>query len=95
MLTAHANTTAKDFIAQLRTYVIAMGLSSRVVDCVDNLMGVDEAEEVSGDLLDDAKLDGRTDMKAEILAAVHAWLNDQDTLLLKEELIEVIEGLEV
>ena len=44
MLTAHANTTAEDFLAQLRTYVIAMGLSPMVVDCVDNLIGIDELE---------------------------------------------------
>ena len=44
MLTAHAKTTAEDFLAQLRTYVIAMGLSTQVVDCVDNLIGIDELE---------------------------------------------------
>lgn len=66
MLVAHANTTAEDFIAQLRTYVIAMGLSQQVVDCVDDL-----------EVPDEAYRDGAKDMKAAILEAVETWCNEQ------------------
>lgn len=60
MLRAHYNMPAADFIAQLRTYVIAMGLSPQVVDAVDNLCGADEfdadsAEEMRGDILEAVK----------------------------------------
>jgi hypothetical protein len=93
MLTAHANTTAEDFIAQLRTYVIAMGLNSRVVDCVDNLMGVDE--EVSSEKLYEAEGTGRVDMKNEILAAVRAWAADNLDEQQTESLIDLISEAEV
>ena len=49
MLTAHANTTSEDFLVQLRTYVIALGCSEHVVDCVDRLSGT--AEETKAEIL--------------------------------------------
>lgn len=81
MLTAHANTPSKEFIAQLRTYVIAMGLSTQVVDCVDNLCGADdlevqhEAEVRKAE--DDALSDGAENMKRKILEVVNRWLENQ------------------
>lgn len=66
MLVAHANTTIEDFIAQLRTYVIAMGLSQQVVDCVDELETPDEAY-----------ADGAKDMKEDILETLETWCNEQ------------------
>ena len=80
MLTAHANTTADDFLAQLRTYVIAMGLSTQVVDCVDNLIGIDELENQHAANLEEAKSEaeicGRESMKREILDALNAWIKE-------------------
>jgi len=71
MLYAHANTPTKDFIAQLRTYVIAMNLSPMVVDCVDNLVGADELESEHEAELENVESQGenrgRKSMKKEIL----------------------------
>lgn len=95
MLTAHASTTSDDFIAQLRTYVIALGLSPLVVDCVDKLTGVDDLEKQSEEELDEAEAEAREGMKAEILSEVNAWLKKQpwhDQLgAVCEELIKEIE----
>lgn len=83
MLRAYASTTADEFIAQLRTYVIAMGLDSRVVACVDNLTGIDDNEnelaeaEAKGEK--DGIATGRKDMKAEIIAAVTEWLESHQS----------------
>ncbi len=67
--------------AELRTYVIALGLSPQVVDCVDKLSGVDEIEdrhaaEIS-EAEDEAEERGRESMKEEILADVNRWLEKQ------------------
>ena len=93
MLTAHANTTADDFIAQLRTYVIAMGLSTAVVDRVDNLIGTEDAEEASEDELNKVEADARKDMKNEILAAVRGWATTSLGEETMEELLSVIEEM--
>ncbi len=86
MLTAHARTTAEDFIAQLRTYVIAMGLSPQVVDCVDNLIGIDELESCHEKELQECE----DETKEEILSAVKDWAveyMDEDAM---KELLNVI-----
>jgi len=84
MLTAHANTTAEDFIAQLRTFVIAMGLSPMVVDCVDGLVGADELEEKHTAELEEVQEKytqrGRESMKAEILFLVSRKLDDEPSM---------------
>ena len=71
MLRAYANMPIADFIAQLRTYVIAMGLSTQVVDCVDRLTDVDEMKDAHADELREAEEEseqrGRKSMKAEII----------------------------
>ena len=97
MLTAHANTTADDFIAQLRTYVIAMGSSTAVVDCVDNLIGTEDAEEASEDELNEVEAGARKDMKDEILTAVNQWFEDQFNFpeALKISLRAALEKVEV
>ena len=103
MLTAHANTTAEDFLVQLRTFVIAMGLSPMVVDCVDNLIGIDELENQHAANLEEAEsgaeLRGRESMKTEILGALNAWLENQENYDLIaapcEAMIKEIEGVDI
>ena len=103
MLTAHANTTAEDFLAQLRTYVIAMGLSTQVVDCVDNLIGIDELENQHAANLEEAESEaksrGRESMKNESLGALNAWLENQENHDLIaapcEAMIKEIEGVDI
>ncbi len=103
MLTAHANTPIDEFIAQLRTYVIALGLSTQVVDCVDRLADADDMEGVHAEELRDAEetavREGRNSMKDEILAAVNCWLENQPNYDLIaapcEALIAEIEKVEV
>jgi hypothetical protein len=93
MLRAHANTTADEFLAQLRTYVIALGLGTQVVDCVDNLMGIDELEDEHKAELRQAEDDSAVLMKNEIVEAVRKWACtslDEDTM---KELLEVIEDV--
>lgn len=74
MLTAHANTPIHEFIAQLRTYVIALGLGPQVVDCVDRLADVDELEREHEAALVDAEDDAATKTKSEIIEAIDSWL---------------------
>lgn len=103
MLTAHASTPAKDFIVQLRTYVIAMGLSTQVVDCVNNLCGADDLEDQHAAEVrkaeDDALSDGAKNMKREILKVVNRWLENQPNydIIAKrcEAMIKEIEKVEV
>ncbi len=103
MLTAHANTPIDEFIAQLRTYVIALGLSPQVVDCVDRLSGVDEIEDrhAAGisEAEDEGESRGRQSMKDEILAEVTQWLENQSNYELIaapcEALIKEIESVEI
>jgi hypothetical protein len=80
MLVAHANTTTDEFIEQLRTYVIAMGLSPQVVDCVDRLTGESDLEDQHAAEMqqaeDAAEIRGRESMKAEIEAAMNKWLDE-------------------
>jgi hypothetical protein len=103
MLRAHANMPIADFIAQLRTYVIAMGLSTQVVDCVDSLRVITELEDEHAAELQEAEEqaeeDGRSSMKAEILSAVDRWLENQQNYDLIaapcEAMIKEIEKVEV
>lgn len=98
MLTAHANTSATEFLAQLRTFVIAMGLSPTVVDCVDGLVGADELEEKHTAELEEVQEKytqrGRESMKKEILRGVEKYFNDRPSPLseeLKTALAQIIE----
>ena len=99
MLRAHEHMPISDFIAQLRTYVIAMGFSTQVVDCVDRLTGVDEIEDQRASLEEAAESDGRQSMKDEILAGMNRWLENQPNYDLIaapcEALIKEIEKVEV
>jgi hypothetical protein len=91
MLVAHANTSSADFIAQLRTFVIAFGCSPMVVDCVDNLAGVDDNEEQHAKELRELEDDTARDTKNAILEAVDAWLEDKPTLApLQKSLLDAI-----
>ena len=56
MLRAYEGMTSSEFIAQIRTYVIAMGLGPQVVDQVDNLAGRDEIEDKKQETLDSLKI---------------------------------------
>jgi hypothetical protein len=76
MLRAHANMPIKDFISQLRTYVIAMGLSPQVVDCVDRLADEDAIEEKHAAELQEAEDARERETKDEILEAVEEWLDE-------------------
>lgn len=103
MLTAHANTTSTDFIAQLRTFVMAFGCNQMTVDCVDNLRGTDELENEHAKHIqeaeDEAADNARSAAKQQILDAVTAWLENQpnyDIIAAPcEALIKIIEGVEV
>lgn len=81
MLRAYANTPIDEFIAQLRTYVIAMGLSQAVVDCVDQLADRDRLENEHAVQLENAEEDGYArgaeETKNRILTAVNTWLERQ------------------
>lgn len=80
MLRAYSKMPADEFIAQLRVYVIAMGLSPQVVDCVDNLRGGDDIEYAHTAEVEDAGEDGekrgRESMKEEMVAAVTNWIEN-------------------
>jgi hypothetical protein len=89
MLRAHANMPIDEFIAQLRTYVIAMGLSTQVVDCVDQLAGVGEIEDAHATAIREAADDAAVLMKNEILEAVQKWLRNND---IAPELIDSLLG---
>jgi hypothetical protein len=103
MLRAHYNMPAADFIAQLRTYVIAMGLSPQVVDAVDNLQGLDENEDRHAleiqEVEEQAEKHGRESMKAEIIGEMTRWLeshSDYDLIAGPcEAMLKEIEGIEV
>ena len=103
MLRAYANMPIADFIAQLRTYVIALGLSPQVVDCVDRLSGADEIEDRHAAELETAEEEaekrGRESMREEILADVNRWLEKQPNYDLIaapcEAMIKEIEKVEV
>jgi len=85
MLRAHANTPVSEFIAQLRTYVIAMGLSTQVVDIVDELADMDEIEHTDAG-----------QMRDNILTAVKKYFDGNPSPLsekLKTALINVIEAV--
>lgn len=75
MLRAHENMPTNEFVAQLRTFVIALGLSPQVIDQVDNLDGAHEEE--LNKVEEEAEERGRESMKEEILAAVNRWIEDQ------------------
>lgn len=81
MLRAYDGMPSDDFISQLRTFVIALGLGPQVVDQVDKLTSFEEAEDALAAELVKAKDEdvksGRTDMKTEILEAVTKWLEAQ------------------
>ncbi len=83
MLYAYYNMPIQDFIAQLRTYVIAMGLSPQVVDCVDNLASIDELEEKHATELEKVKDD--------IYKAVETWANKNLAEDAAAELLSVVE----
>jgi hypothetical protein len=78
MLRAWHNRPVDDFIAQLRTYVIAMDLSPQVVDAVDNLAGANEFEDQYAAELEQAENEaesrGRESMKTEIIGEMTRWL---------------------
>lgn len=86
MLRAHANMPIADFIAQLRTYVIAMGWGTQVVDCVDDLTGISELEHEHAD--------ERDSVKEEIIALIEHEL-DANPDLSAEAILGLIEGIEV
>lgn len=98
MLTAHANTPIDEFIAQLRTYVIAMNLSTQVVDCVDRLAGVDEIEGRHDLELQEAEEQsekrGRESMKDEITDLVSQALADNPSLS-GADVVMLLEKVEV
>lgn len=103
MLRAHANMPIEDFISQLRTYVIAMGLSLQVVDCVDNLTGANEFEDAHAKELEEMEAEaerrGRESMKKEIADTASHWLEKQpnyDMIAAPcEALLKEIEGVEI
>jgi hypothetical protein len=91
MLRAYYNMPAADFIAQLRTYVIAMGLGPQVVDAVDNLTGIDYIEGERAAAIQQAEDDARVLLKQEILYTVGKWAPtslDEETM---KQLLAVIE----
>ena len=94
MLRAHYNMPAADFIAQLRTYVIAMGLSPQVVDAVDRLQGVDENEDRHALEIQEAEEQAAKEMKDEIIAFVIRKLNDSSDLT-AEGVLELLEDFQV
>ena len=84
MLTAHAKTTSEDFLAQLRTFVIALGLGPQVIDCVDNLVGASGLESIHEKELEECE----DETRIKILTAVKDWaIVDDDTV---KELLDVI-----
>lgn len=70
----------QDFIAQLRTYVIAMGLSPMVVDCVDNLRDVDELEKQHETELQENENRVMVETKDIITSAVERWVDEHGDL---------------
>jgi hypothetical protein len=98
MLRAYYNMPSADFVAQLRTYVIAMGLGPQVVDAVDNLTGVDEIEDQHAEELEDAENEserrGRESMKTEMLSLVSRVLADNPDLSIAD-VITLLEEVEV
>lgn len=78
MLRAYLSMPAEEFIAQLRVYVIAMGLSPQVIEAVDNLIGLKELEHSNEIEVEDAEergeKRGRTSMKKEMIDDVTKWL---------------------
>lgn len=81
MLTAHSGMSAREFVSQLRTYVIALGLGPTVVDQVDNLVGRDDLEDEHAasetKIEEEAEARGRQSMKDEITAVLTEWLEKQ------------------
>ncbi len=92
MLTAHYNMPTADFIAQLRTYVIAMGLSPQVVDAVDNLCGADEIEGRRALELQEAEDETEKETKDSILIAVKEWAANNLAEDAMNELLAVVES---
>jgi hypothetical protein len=84
MLRAHYNMPSADFIAQLRTYVIAMNLGPQVVDQVDRLQDADELQAVHEKEMQETKDD--------ILKAVKAWADESTGPETKKALLAVIEN---
>lgn len=103
MLRAYSNMPADEFIAQLRTYVIAMGSGPRVVDCVDNLKGVnDEDDEHSTELYaaeEKGEKSGQDSMKQEVINVVTRWIEDQpnhdEISKPAEAILKLLENIEV
>jgi hypothetical protein len=85
MLRAHYNMPAADFIAQLRTYVIALGLSPLVVDQVDNLMGADDFQREYEKELQELEDKAAKETKEDILRAVNEWLDNSELSDLTKE----------
>lgn len=86
MLTAHANTTSEDFLAQLRTFVIAFGCSAQVVDCVDNLVGASDFESIHEKELQECE----DETRIKILTAVKGWAAESLGEDAMKELLDVI-----
>lgn len=83
---------AADFIAQLRTYVIATGLSPQVVDAVDNLCGIDDLEAKHHTELQELEFATAKETKDEILKAVTDWADKSLGPKTKKALLNVIEN---
>lgn len=94
---------SQEFIAQLRVYVIALGLGPAVVDLVDNLIGADDSEGKHAAELESAEEDGekrgRESMKSEIIDDINSWLERQPNYDMIappcEALIAVIDKVEL
>lgn len=98
MLRAYSTMPADEFIAQLRVYVIAMGLSPAVVDCVDDLTGIGEFEDKHAEELEtveqEAEKRGRESMKEEIINDVTSALN-RDPDLSADQILTLLDDVEV
>ena len=94
MLCAYYSMPAADFIAQLRTYVIAMGLSPQVVDAVDNLCGADDLQATREMELQEAEEQSAKETKDEIIAFVRAQLKANSDLT-AEDVLRLLEDFEI
>lgn len=84
MLRAYAGMPSEEFVAQLRTFVITLGLPQQVIDCVDNLKGItddeDERAESETKIEEEAEERGRKDASGEIIDFVTKQLDDAPNL---------------
>lgn len=103
MLVAYSGMPTKEFIQQLRTYVIAMRLRPAVIDCVDDLTSKNDLEEDYTAGLERIELEaeerGRESMKHELIADVTRWLENQPNYELVaapcEAIIAIMEKVEI